>query len=308
MPNRKEPRLEIEEQQPTAEPREQTTAPKPKPKTNTESDVPPPSSKAANQFKASSAYKPNPSEQPSQPKNTSSTSARISDPGGSSSGSSSIKAWLGLILALLALGLLAWQFMQSKQQLESMQVLANRVAELEIRLAETGDDLSSTGNSFNEKLQWADSEIRKLWVVAHQRNRPAIETLENKHKQLEQGLTKADKQLAEQSLALRKDLKKHTDELNFHIKELNQRLTEVTIRASSLDERLRNQDLRTKLTDLDKRVTQLATKVSKTLPDDYEAKVLEQQEILTSLEASRNQLVSRVTRLMEEVRELQQNR
>lgn len=301
MPNRKEPRLEIEEQQPTVEPKEQTTAPKPK--TNTETAAIPASSKETSQPNAGTANQSQSSEQPSQSKNTGNKAAPITGSGGSS-----LKAWLGLILALIALGLLAWQFMQSQQQLESMQVLANRVAELEIRLAETGDDLSTTGNSFNEKLQWADSEIRKLWVVAHQRNRPAIETLENKNQQLEQGLSKLDKQQSKQSLALKNDLKKHTDELNFHIKELNQRLTEVTIRASSLDERLRNQDLPTKLTNLDKRVTQLATKVSKTLPDDYEAKVLEQQEILASLEASRNQLVSRVTRLMEEVRELQQSR
>lgn len=255
--------------------------------------------------------------------------------------SSTGKAWLGILLALLALGLLAWQFMQFQQasliisqQQQSMQLLGNRIQELEMRLLETGDDLSAAGSSFNEKLTWADSEIRKLWVVAHQRNRPAIEALESKNKQLEEGISQleklqvatleanklavtASKTATEQSVSLAKDLKANNEtlktnveKLNLQTKELAQRLTEVSLTASTLDERLRNQDLRNELAVLDKRLTELNTKTSKLQPqpEGLQATLAEQQEVLASLEASRGQLVGRVTRLMEEVRELQQRR
>lgn len=242
------------------------------------------------------------------------------------------KAWLGIFLALIALGALAWQFLQLQeatqqlaQQQAAMQLLTHRTQELESVLSATGDDLSAAGKKLNEKLDWADSEIRKLWVIAHQRNRPAIEALENKAKQLEQGLSKVD----EKNLGLVKDLntykatlKASTDELNVQIKALTQRLTEVSLTASTLDERLRNQDLRTSLTSLEKRVTELTNKApsTQTQPDEVQVKsldkslekliaqVAEQQEILTSLEASRGQLVGRVTRLMDDVRQLQQHR
>lgn len=338
MPNRKEPRLEIDE---------------------------PPliaslGSDAANQSEAllqgeASSVQPNsiPNPKPSKSQESLSTSSPKGSPKASSG-----KAWLGILLALTALGLLAWQFLlleqatqQGVQQQQSMQVLANRIQELETILLTTGNDLSAAGKQFNEKLDWADSEIRKLWVIAHQRNRPAIDSLENKVKQLEQGLTQSEKQLAEvlaisqtaalaskaateQNLALAKDLNNYKTDLNTSLnantdkirtsieeisneyKGLTQRLTEVSLMASTLDERLRSQDLRTNLAALEKRVTELSSKMLTTqdLPNESQAKLIneltaqvaEQQSILTSLEASRGQLVSRVTRLMEEVRLLQQ--
>lgn len=252
------------------------------------------------------------------------------------------KAWLGIFLALIALGVLAWQHWQGQattlqlvqqlaQQQAAMQQLTQRTQELESVLSATGADLSAAGKKLNDKLEWADSEIRKLWVVAHQRNRPAIEALESKAKQLEQGLSKAD----EQNLGLVKDLntykatlKASSDELNVQIKALTQRLTEVSLTASTLDERLRDQDLRTSVASLEKRVAELIASTSaassastiasttQAQPDAAQVKqlealtaqVAEQQEILTSLEASRGQLVGRVTRLMDDVRVLQQRR
>lgn len=277
MPNRKEPRLEIETQ-------EQEPQPKAKPVDET---------------------LPNETQATSKPP--------LANPA-----SSSLKSWLAIFLALVALGLLAWQFMQSQQQQATLQNFAGRIQELELRLLETGDDLSAAGESFNSKLEWADAEIRKLWVVAHQRNRPAIETLETTAKQLNTSLVKLEKQLAEvtkttqlastQSTNLAKDVKKQTDELSFHVKELNQRLTEASLNASTLDQRLKDQDKRTQVASLEKRVADLSTKLGQQAPDNVQAKLVEQEEILKSLEASRNQLVSRVTRLMEEVRELQQAR
>lgn len=326
MPNRKEPRLEMEEQQPVANPASDTDD---QPQAFVESSAP------------SSAQKTSVEPPPV-------NKAPVGSSKGSSKGSSG-KAWLGIFLALIALGLLAWQFLQLQhatqqmvQQQQSMQLLGNRIQELEGVLSTTGDDLSAAGNSFNEKLKLAMSEIDKLWGVAYRTNRPAIQGLDTKTKQLEQGLSKVEKQLAEaletnktvaiaskaateKSLELAEDLKKYNatlkinaDEMNLQIKGLTQRLTEVSLTASTLDERLRNQDLRIGLAALEKRVTELASKTPniQSQPDELQAKlvdkltaqVAEQQEILASLEASRGQLVGRVTRLMEEVRALQQAR
>lgn len=328
MPNRKEPRLEIEEQ-----PLVKSLA------SDTDDQA-----EAFLQGSASSS-KSNP--KPSEPQQASSASTPKSASG---------KAWLGIFLALIALGLLAWQFLQLQQatqqgilQQQSMQLLGNRIQQLESILLTTGDDLSEAGKKFNEKLEWVDSEIRKLWVIAHQRNRPAIDVLETKIKQLEESLNKSEQQLAEaldvsktaalaskaateQNLVLANDLNKYSatlnantekitvnaEEVNVQLKGLMQRLTEVSLTASTLDERLRNQDLRTDWVGLEKRVAELSSKTPVTefksdelhakLIDELTAQVAEQQEILASLEASRGQLVGRVTRLMEEVQVLQQAR
>ena len=342
MPNRKEPRLALEEPQLNAEPVYEAA-----PLENTENaetvketvasteatDV----SEVTDRFEFSDLASTSPNASPKQrPQTNEPIPKRPKAPKGSAG-----KAWLGIVLALVALGGLGWQFMQFQQasllieqQQESMQLLGNRIQELELRLLETGDDLSAAGSSFNEKLTWADSEIRKLWVVAHQRNRPAIDTLESKASQLEQALGKLTQQqsdaleaskealesskkateqtasLAKTSKANNEALKAAVEKLNLQAKSLMQRLMEVSLIASTLDERLRNQDLRIKLTALEKRVTELGTKANNVQPEPNKLPALlaEQQEILTSLEASRAQLVSRVTRLMDEVRELQQRR
>lgn len=328
MPNRKEPRLEIEEQPLVAS-------------LVSDADDQP----DAFLQDAVSSSKPDPVL--SEPQQGSSVNSPKSASG---------KAWLGIFLALIALGLLAWQFLQLQQatqqgvlQQQSMQLLGNRIQELESILLTTGNDLSEAGKMLNEKLEWADSEIRKLWVIAHQRNRPAIDVLETKIKQLEEGLNKSEQQLAEaldvsktaalaskaateQNLVLANDLNKYSatlnantekitvnaEEVNVQLKGLMQRLTEVSLTASTLDERLRNQDLRTDWVGLEKRVAELSSKTPVTefksdelhakLIDELTAQVAEQQEILASLEASRGQLVGRVTRLMEEVQVLQQAR
>lgn len=336
MPNRKEPRLEIEGQPLVA---------------SLASDTDEQADTLIQDAASSSKFNSTPSPKPSEPQ------AGLSE---NSPKGASGKAWLGIFLALIALGLLAWQFLQLEQatqqavlQQESMQLLGNRIQELESILLTTGDDLSAAGKTFNEKLALTDSEIRKLWVIAHQRNRQAIDALEIKIKQLEDSLNKSEQQLAEalnasktaalagktateQNLALVNDLNKYkatfdtalntntekmsanAEEVNAQLKGLTQRLTEVSLTASTLDERLRKQDLRTDWVALEKRVAALSsnTSVSESSSDELHAKLInelttqvaEQQEILTSLEASRGQLVGRVTRLMAEVQVLQQAR
>lgn len=236
--------------------------------------------------------------------------------------------WLASLALLLALGGLAfggWQYQRAENQQSSLQSLADRVQELEIRLSETGQDLSEAGSTFSEKLEWADSEIRKLWVVAHQRNRPAIEALEEKFTSLEsqvagikrtadaanQKSDRLDAQMGQQAAELEQQL----SSLSREVESYSNRLAEVSLTTSTLAQQLRDQDrrqqvasLREDLQGLTTQVAELGRQEAAQVPENLDERLAEYEEILASLEASRSQLTSRVTRLMDDVRELQQGR
>lgn len=83
-------------------------------------------------------------------------------------------AVFALILALIGLGgsgFLAWKFLEAEQELLSSEA---RIADLERRLDITYDESADSLEAIQAKLQWADSEIRKLWGVSHDTNRGNI--------------------------------------------------------------------------------------------------------------------------------------
>ena len=93
MPNRKEPRLEIEEAQPAAKAKPEMNQP--------ETDTPKASKGHINNGPSTSKINNGPS-----------TSKQISSEAASPSQSgSSFKSWLAILLALVTLGLLAWQYL-----------------------------------------------------------------------------------------------------------------------------------------------------------------------------------------------------
>ena len=245
-------------------------------------------------------------------------------------------ASLALILAALGLAFGGWQWQRAQVQQQSLSSLADRIQELEIRLSETGQDLSEAGSSFSqrlkdhtEKLEWADSEIRKLWVVAHQRNRPAIAEIQEQLKGMETRLSEAataasrartaageattqTQRLATRLEAETQEAKQALAKLTQEVSSYSNRLAEVSLTSSTLRQQLRDQDRRNQVSELQDQMgrlqEQLAEQAGMDLPDNLAERLAEQEEILASLEASRSQLVSRVTRLMDDVRELQQGR
>ncbi|MDX1587489.1 MAG: hypothetical protein R3296_01015 [Oleiphilaceae bacterium] len=95
-----------------------------------------------------------------------------------------IQVWL-LLLVLVVAGCGGWTLWEQQQKLaELSQDLQQaqswiresrlRNARLEGDLAEADQQLSETGSQVQKQLAYLDSEMRKLWVVAHQTNRPAI--------------------------------------------------------------------------------------------------------------------------------------
>lgn len=224
-------------------------------------------------------------------------------------------AVLAGLLAVVSLVFGGWQYQRAEQQQQTMQLLADRVHELEIRLSATGQDLSEAGSTFTEKLKWADEEIHKLWRLANNEMRPNIARLQEQSRTLNERLTSNEgsvagvqKSVTDQAQAGRA-LQGHFDALKQDVEQAGQRLTEVTLTTSTLDQRLRELDQRNELTALQRKVEALEKQVATAgMPPELQQKLAEQDEVLTSLEASRSQLVSRVTRLMDEVRELQQAR
>ena len=88
---------------------------------------------------------------------------------------------LALIAALVALGFIAfvyWQFSVERAQLEArLQQADARIVELEQKLTVTGDEssqsltvLNANVKSIGASLTDVNAEIRKLWVLANERN------------------------------------------------------------------------------------------------------------------------------------------
>ncbi len=88
--------------------------------------------------------------------------------------STSPLAIIALLVALGGVGLggyFGWQLMQAQTHLAAADA---RILELENRLSVSSDESSQSLTQVDAKLRWADSEIRKLWGVAHDTNRKAI--------------------------------------------------------------------------------------------------------------------------------------
>ena len=262
---------------------------------------------------------------------------RVEPPGEQPVQSGALSWWgpLALLLAVAGLSLGGWQYHLALGQQQAMESLAGRIQELEIRLSETGQDLSETGSSFSQKLaasseqlkaqdakleaqgarlDWAASEIRKLWVVAHQRNRPAIAQIQQELQSGEQRLQEAvrqSEQIASKVEHLSRQLSSEVAALTQEVattqtavRGYSSRMTEVSLATSTLSQQLRDQNQSERVGRLESEVQGLQRR----LDSGTRERLDEFEEILASLEASRSQLVSRVTRLMDDVRELQQGR
>ena len=343
MPDRKEPRLTLSEAQQQAQ-AARAEAAKPSSSTEKTSEPPHQASEAARaevrrrlaEQEAKQAQKPNftstsadeSGQGQTKQRQEGSTQSRSVNKSGSRAGT----PWwslLALVLALAALAFGGWQFSRAQNQQQAMESLAARIQELEIRLSETGQDLTETGSNFSQrleahsdKLDWADSEIRKLWVVAHQRNRPAIAELQEQLSRMDRQLTQATQQ-AEQAasqgdrLASRLDteltsVQSRVETVSESVAGYARRLTEISLVTSTLSQQVRELDPRSGIERLEgelKNVQQQLVELERQQVNAVTQERLEEfEEILASLEASRNQLTSRVTRLMDEVRELQQGR
>ncbi len=167
----------------------------------------------------------------------------------SSSGPSGL-AIFALIVALAGLGgsgFLAWKFTKAQEVLVQAEM---RIADLESRLDVTYDESNQSVEAIQAKLKWADSEIRKLWGVAHDTNRKNIASNSEQIGKLSSNLANVKKEAsAAQSAAA--NLKKS-------LSEVQNAVTALKTSVGTLDEqRQRLQNLEENLDQLNDQVAQL---------------------------------------------------
>lgn len=165
---------------------------------------------------------------------------------------------IALLLALVGTGLGAfgvWQLQDSQAQLASAN---KRIVELEAQLNLTNTESGQTVSAIHEKLEWADSEIRKLWGVSYDTNRKAIRANADKVAQLDKTVKAAAadakkanelaaaqratldtlrSQSGEQQLLLSR-ASEEIDLLKQQLQEANSKLNTLTKQVSGLPERV----------------------------------------------------------------------
>lgn len=179
-----------------------------------------------------------------------------------------------LILAVAGLGgsgFLAWKFYQAAQELAQSQ---GRIANLEERLNITYDESSESVDAIQEKLDWADSEIRKLWGVAYDTNRKNIAANTAQLTTLQRDLASV-RQNADSAQGAVEGLKGSLSELQSEVASLKSAVGSVD------EQRKRLQNLEEKLDQVNDQLAQLSS-----LPD----RVATNEEAIAAIDAYRHSI------------------
>ncbi|MEJ2668917.1 MAG: hypothetical protein P8176_08980 [Gammaproteobacteria bacterium] len=160
---------------------------------------------------------------------------------------------MGAVLAMLALLLvlgvgvagymevtsLRAQLVRVQHALDTMSLLTEgQYEDIRLALDAAADQRGKWGKTVDDRLKFLDSEIRKLWVVAHQTNKPHIEKLEEQLKAVKTSAAKQNTSigsLKKQISSLSKDeatLKQHTksiEQLRSTIAKQDLRLSDVPV-------------------------------------------------------------------------------
>ena len=256
---------------------------------------------------------------------------------------------LGVLVVVVALaGAAGWYQQQQRieamsSQLEEADYWARQsklaLARFEGELSETGENLQERGSTIEQQLkdqkaliETANSEIRKLWVVANEKNRSQIEahgkTLESLNAKVEgntgelgslkTGLEETRQRVAglaettaEQGRRL--DAQASLDsELQASIEtlrgELNQIQSQVEQRLQRFiqEQKLAAGGLEGRVSALEKDLSELERAQSRI--NQAEARLAKMENAIDSIDAARAQITSRLVRLSDEVDQLRQGR
>ncbi|SFR41972.1 hypothetical protein SAMN04488073_0891 [Marinobacter gudaonensis] len=262
--------------------------------------------------------------------------------GGGRRGSSAM-LWVLLVVVAAAAGAGWYTQEQRVQALESQLEEADywarqsklALARFEGELSETGENLQERGESLEDKiaaqekrLDTADSEIRKLWAVANERNKKRLDEHQERLAALESGLAENDKAIgaveasveqARQSLSADiAALKNQTETSVAALQDANRQATEQLTRLSQqladvdqvIENRIRRfeQEQKLGISGLEGRVAALERETDQ-LAGDGKVQALNKElatlkRTVESIDASRSQLTSRLVRLSEEVNQL----
>lgn len=277
---------------------------------------------------------------PGGPRKPAGKAGKSSGGGGSGRG---VMLGVGLLIVAGAAGAGWYQQEQRIQMLEGQLEEADywarqsklALARFEGELSETGESLQEKGQSIEdrlatqgERLDTADSEIRKLWGVANDRNRKRLDDHESRLESLRSDVD--DGKDGRESLAasvedlesgmtsrldkIETDLEKQITALRETGQENASRLTELDESLSGVDEMVERQlqrfEREQKLTidGLESRIASLE-KATEDLSssgqlDAVRGDLAELEKTVSAIDSSRSQLTSRLVRLSEELNDL----
>ena len=252
--------------------------------------------------------------------------------GGSNGRGSSAMLWVLLIVLAVAAGA-GWYSQEQRVQalegqLEEADYWARQsklaLARFEGELSETGENLQERGATLEEqiaahtkRLDTADSEIRKLWAIANERNKKRLDEQQERIAALESGLAegkqaigsletsveKVRSSLSADIAALQDANRQATDQLT----KLSQQLADVD---QVIESRIRRfeQEQKLGISGMEGRISALERETDE-LADDGRVQALRNEvaslkRTVESIDASRSQLTSRLVRLSEEVNQL----
>jgi chromosome segregation ATPase len=250
-----------------------------------------------------------------------------------------------LLLVVVAAGAGAGWYFQNERiealegQLEEADYWARQsklaLARFEGELSETGESLQERGASLEEKiaandkrLDSADSEIRKLWVIANERNKKRLDEHQQRLADVDNQLAQANKAASDLTASLEQartglsadvaQVRQRLDDSVASLERANQEATQQLTRLSQqigdvdqvVESRIRRfeQEQKLGISGMEGQIAALEQKVD-SMAGDGEVRALRNQlselkKTVDAVDASRSQLTSRLVRLSEEVNQL----
>ncbi|MEQ6884427.1 hypothetical protein [Salicola sp. Rm-C-2C1-2] len=228
--------------------------------------------------------------------------------------------WMMLLLVVVCAGAGGWLVWEQAQRIASLErTLATVKSDVRTNQMELGvvdEEREETGQAVSEQLEMLDSEMRKLWVVAHQTNQPRIEALEEQMGTLNSSVGELDSGQSRQKdrldeIAGSVEGLPDADELRAPLEEAIQAVRDdLDSRTRSLeqDRRLALEEMRARLDGLEDGVATLEKDVSGSGEvSELKAQLAELESVVDSIDSSRAQLTQRFVRLQERVDRLANN-
>jgi peptidoglycan hydrolase CwlO-like protein len=209
------------------------------------------------------------------------------------------------------------------------------LARFEGELSETGENLQERGATLEEqiaahtkRLDTADSEIRKLWAIANERNKKRLDDQQERIAALESGLAegkqaigaleasveKARSSLSADIAALKQQTETSITALQEASRQATDQLTKLSQQLADVDQviesRIRRfeQEQKLGISGMEGRISALERETDELAGDGrvqaLRNEVASLKRTVESIDASRSQLTSRLVRLSEEVNQL----
>jgi len=213
-----------------------------------------------------------------------------------STATKSRKGWLILLTVLVVIvcgssGWLGYQVYQLQQENVALQAdvtwSRDRLEALGIAIEATGTSVSESGDTFAKKMEFFDSEIRKLWGVAYDKNRKSI--ADNA-----EAIEASSKSLTGSIDAVRTQLTEVNNQINKTLEQLKTADTQTSRKIADQTEQLLV--LRSEV--------ELAVSRLNEVPANLAAQVENHEEAIQAIDAARRQFASNISQLQQQVNQL----